>query len=454
MNHVNSDFDLFRKRESYLLIMEEFQKRIGICQNHLSQTKRQCFDVKGWEEEVYNLWLKEFHHPDFTICEKNTSKSDILFVLLCYIRCCKNPDLLHLSNANTLPDLTTQLRILCCKHTLETLKYYPTHEELQCLWDQCASYIVNGDSGSQCITPTDEILLQKVKSLHLEAPIPKNETEKEKETRLEMKKRRQEEGTINHLGLLWNTNTCNMFHFITLTSRVFYYFELQKHIFEKYRLLHYPEIKYKTYHKLAFLKWIEECDQYNDEEFWISNFRRLSYEYIMPIGAMDHNKRTIKTLDDIILAQNAIEEQLGIDTTLAIIEQMKIKIYDIDEDHLTYEMKLLQTIEKYFFTDFLYDFISQHILISNRLSQYHFIIDKVIEDYQPPRRPMIINLFGKWFIHSLLDKEIGWLECEDFIDAFLKWCVIIRKYFQDTLITKKIQWVSITKFLNIILKHQ
>lgn len=139
-------------------------------------------DIQLISKEITNIWLDKIEST-LSIENQDTKKSttDILFIIMCYVKCVQNLQIRNLYYHDNLADIITTVMILGSRHDIvrqkkEQCPYINiTYESITSILDRIASFVTRYNS-------IDISLLEK----NLPFQYPKNNIEKELKTILEL----------------------------------------------------------------------------------------------------------------------------------------------------------------------------------------------------------------------------------------------------------------------------
>ncbi len=437
-----------KDQQKFIDDVEEWKRWLNVCRHHI-QTRTGSLEVKDWWDKVYSRWLKHSQHPDYVIhLRGNPSISELLFVLLCHMRVCNNPTIITPDISSSLGDLTANMRILLCRHTPERQAYQnrPSEIELMSLLDRVSGYIVNNQPGKIGSHPSDEDLKQAVSKLHMKSEKKVERSPEEQKRFEEQQQAIEESGSLNHLGRLWSEDTVNLCRFTALANRFFYQYLFDIKLLSEYPVLPEGSFQYPICAPSNFHKWLKNRSAYNmNDDNFIKRYRQFTYEMMTPMGAFDIPKQHLKTRDDVVPPINAIEDELGADTTERLMEIAKTPIDVVmnTPDHIAFNALVLATVNKTLFLEYRVKFYPDYYIPASeiRTDDSLLYIRTVKEDFMKPRPPLILYLADRFYIHSGQmtptpgNPGVGWIPCRDVVDAILRWCVLVRTHFQGELVS-------------------
>jgi hypothetical protein len=251
----------------------------------------------------------------------------------------------------------------------------------------------------------------------------------------------------NNRGILFTGHTTLQTRtFIPLCSLVFrtlYFDDELLHAYE-HRILPIGSITESE--RESMKHWLINCCRIERTMKFLNTFRDLAYEAFAPMGARLNVGR--RKAGDFPPATTILEVNLGVDTTMAVMEGAEIDITIIakDEQHIMYPYLLLSTFELIF----------QHYVENVSWMKYHFVKKHMCEEkpylvlnrafHCAPgigeARPVMLYIAHMWCIWS----RGKLILCKDIIEALLTWIWLVKNEYYGQLSTGQMISVVLNLF--------
>lgn len=440
-------------------------------QYRINESSDKFFDADDWAL-IHGTWLNSFNEISLEVCIGIPPLSDEMFVGMSMMKCCEHPEWRDERPNFVLTNL--ELRYLIVRHTKQAQDSMFDMNAIEDLKKRCMIHIVydlcrTEDQLKTFIDTSTDTLNESsiaeerayrfgiMKMKDMEETLKKEELEKlldstklytirqlelheSKEVQEEYKKCTSDEEKealrvkvfaeldkedVNKGSLYWNTCDAYLDSFTRLCSRTFHYIDIHSSMLRRFPR-HKIEVSYHILARKRFTEFIEVRSSYDMGS--ITSFRDFGLEMLLPLGSRVERYRKQSTMYNPAGAMDILQDEIGVYSAASLMELAETPITDIvkDPSHLFYAALVATIFDIMFATKCKQKFIEQYLVFPTELHSTKSQAKLFRDQYQGKQtRPVVAMIFNKWCV--LIHKHR--VECDDIIDAILKWMTLVRDEF-------------------------
>jgi hypothetical protein len=180
--------------------------------------------------------------------------------------------------------------------------------------------------------------------------------------------------------------------------------------------------------RLKVHEWLIQWNSKQPPDSFIKDLSKCIYEHIAPFGSYSYSKR-MKTVSHTTLRPDLLFQKMigtvGVITINALFEnELLIKNIVSNPSHPLYDFVLLISFHFNLYQRLIVaSFYDEYVIPSSHLLQTgEFRLEAEMTHQQKIKRPLIVNITGKWCVHF----NKTWYICHNMTEVILTWLKLIK----------------------------
>lgn len=399
--------------------LDEAKRIVDYAQTFLTNGRTATIDLTAQLQQIQRYWLDACTEK----CEATTddcSIAELLFWAYCLVYCCCEAELRPTLPVELVHPLNVQLGVAASTHKLKFMHSYPL-SVVECpgqsvFWTTLIGWIAQHCAlGSKALKETVSALPDFTRA-QLSSDIVSSWEHLQIDVKTDADRVKRED--VANYGYLFKMDKMDAVgRILPMACRTAAQIETERMLLNCFPI---RQLRMKQHCTLKMQQWLVFLSRYEPDDSFGTLFREFVLELHLPLGARMRPKRRPATASNNDTAETLIEQELGIDLTQELLDQLLDVNYlalASDPDHRFHSCYLLCRFGHHFKQRLRRDFLKHFYIAPTQLLWQKQRFFRKLAYFSIKPSPLITRLGGHFYLY---DKELLY-KCADAYDVLLTW---------------------------------